>query len=66
MKNGGTKGKRELAIIHGDSGPTPVARGGFGAKANPLAAHPYWQVVDRQLLRLLSTYIVVSYRLPLN
>ena len=26
--------------IHGDSGPTPVARGGSGAKAPPLAARP--------------------------
>ena len=46
-------------MVRGNSGPTPVARGGSGAKAPPLAARPYWQVVDRALLRLLSTNILV-------
>ena len=65
-ENDGRKVKKGLAIIRWNSGPTPVARGGSGAKAPPLAARPSWQVVNRQLLRLLSTYFVVYYRLPAN
>ena len=66
VKNGGKRGKRALAIIRGDSGPTPVARGGSGAKAPPLVACPYWKVVDRHLLRLLITCIVVYKSLAVN
>ena len=60
-----TEKKSGLEIRRG-SGPTPVARGGSGTKAPPLAARPYWQVVNRALLRLLSTYIWVWYSLELN
>jgi len=48
---------KELTIFHGNSGPTTVARGGSGAKAPPLAARPYWQVVNSALLELLSTIL---------
>jgi len=41
MEKDGKKGERGLAIIRGNTGPTPVARGGSGAKAPPLAARPY-------------------------
>jgi len=34
------RGGKGLAIIRGNSGPTPVARGGCGAKAPPLAVRP--------------------------
>ena len=47
----------------GNSGPTPVARGGSGAKVSPLAAR---QEVNQQLLSLLSTYISVLYRVLAN
>jgi len=37
----------------GNSGPTPVARGGSGAKAPPLAARPaHWNGRRRRLLEL--------------
>ena len=39
QKNGGDTGKK-AAKIRGNSGATPVARGGSGAKAPPLAARP--------------------------
>ena len=44
VENGGKKGERELAIVRvlGNSGPTPVARGGCGAKTPPLGT----RVVD--------------------
>jgi len=66
VENGEKRGKGGLAIIRADSGLTPVARGGSGAKAPRLAARAYWQVVDGLLLRLLSPYVLVSHRLPLN
>jgi len=66
VKNGGRSGKRVLTIIRGNSGPTPVAHGGSRAKAHPLSSCPYWQVVNRSLLRLLSTNLSAYYRLALN
>ena len=54
QKKGGGTGQK-AAKVRGNSGPTPGARGGSRVKAPPLAVRKDWQVVDRQLLRLLST-----------
>jgi len=39
-QKGGKRGKKGLPTIRRNSGPTPVARGGSGAKAPALAARP--------------------------
>ena len=51
-KNWGTKGPAQIPPTRRgqnpwDSGPTPVARGGSGAKAPPLAAHPKRRVLEK-------------------
>jgi hypothetical protein len=43
----------------------PGARGVSRATAPPLAARPYWQLVNRVSLKLLSTILLVYYRVAL-
>jgi len=60
------KMKKNTRKNSGNSGPTPVARGSSWAKAPPLAARAYWQVVNPSLLILLNTTLKVYNRLELN
>jgi len=39
-EKGGKRAEKEVPVIRRNSGQTPVARGGSGAEAPPLAARP--------------------------
>ena len=45
-EKGDRRGGEGLPIIRRNSGPTHVARGGSGANAPPLAAHPVIRLLD--------------------